>query len=182
MCGPTLSKSTVGIIGLGRIGMAVAKRLQPFGVAKFLYTGRSPKTCADEISAEFVPMDDLLAVSDFVIVTCALTEETKEMCDKTVFQKMKKTAIFVNTSRGGVVNQDDLYNALKNGDVLAAGLDVTVPEPLPTNSPLLKLPNCVVLPHIGSATNETRSEMSLLCAKNIVAAIRGEKMPEQVKI
>ena len=181
MCGPTLNKSTVGIIGLGRIGMAVAKRLQPFGVAKFLYSGRTPKPCAAEISAEYVSMDELLASADFIVVTCALTEETKGMFNKTLFGKMKKTAIFVNTSRGGVVNQEDLHEALVSGTILAAGLDVTVPEPLPTDSPLLKLPNCVVLPHIGSATNETRSEMSLLCAKNILAAIRGEAMPAQVK-
>ena len=182
MCGPTLANSTVGIVGLGRIGMAVAKRLQPFGVKSFLYSGRSPKSHAAEISAKFVPMDALLAQSDFVIATCALSDETRELFNWTVFKKMKNTAIFVNTSRGGIVKQDDLYEALANGDIRGAGLDVTVPEPLPTDSPLLKLPNCVVLPHIGSATNETRSEMSALCARNILAALKGERMPAQVEI
>lgn len=183
LCGPTLAKSTVGIVGMGRIGIAVANRLKPFGVANFLYSGRSPKTLeAADFSADFVSLDDLLERSDFVIVTCALTEETKGMFDKKLFSKMKKTAIFVNTSRGGVVNQEDLCSALKNGDILAAGLDVTVPEPLPTDSPLLQLPNCVVLPHIGSATNETRSEMSYLCARNVIAAIKGEKMPAEVDV
>ncbi|KAH3792361.1 hypothetical protein DPMN_145855 [Dreissena polymorpha] len=94
---------------------------------------------------------------------------------------MKKNAIFINISRGGLVNQDDLYTALKNGNILAAGLDVTLPEPLPMSHPLLTLENCVVSPHVGSATLKARNAMSELCARNIVAALYGEPIPCQVK-
>lgn len=182
MCGQTLSQSTVGIVGLGRIGLAVAKRLQPFGVNRFLYTGHSKKSCESEISAHFVSMNELLEESDFVVVTCALTPETQGMFDQQLFSKMKKTAIFVNTSRGGIVNQDDLYYALKNRTIAAAGLDVTTPEPLPLNNPLLSLSNCVVLPHIGSATLVTRTTMAVLCAKNIVAALTDKPMPAKLNL
>ncbi len=182
MCGPSLQHSTVGIVGMGRIGLAVSKRLQPFGVGSFLYTGHAPKDNAKEVAAEFVDMDTLLAQSDFVIVCCALTPETEGMFNEEKFSKMKKTSIFVNTSRGGVVNQEDLYKALKNGEICGAGLDVTVPEPLPIDSPLLTLDNCIVLPHIGSATNETRSCMSQLTARNILATLNGKPMPSQIRI
>ncbi|XP_010003838.1 PREDICTED: glyoxylate reductase/hydroxypyruvate reductase [Chaetura pelagica] len=153
MCGYGLSDSTVGIIGLGRIGQAVARRLKPFGVKKFLYSGSRPRPeSAAEFDAEFVPLTRLAEESDFVVVTCALTPATQGMCNKDFFGRMKKTSVFVNTSRGAVVNQEDLYDALANGQIAAAGLDVTTPEPLPTNHPLLSLKNCVILPHIGSDT------------------------------
>ena len=180
LCGSGLDGSTVGVVGLGRIGMAVAERLKPFGVKKFVYSGRSVKPDADKIQAEFVPFEELLECSDFVVVCCAYTPDTAGLFDKKAFEKMKKSAIFVNTSRGGCVVQDDLYNALVNGDIAAAGLDVTTPEPLPTDSPLLKLKNCVVLPHIGSATTSTREEMSVLAAQNLLAGLKGDKMPCQV--
>ena len=182
LCGASLLNSTVGIVGLGRIGLAVAKRLQPFGVSRFLYTGNSPKPEGVDVGAEFVTMDTLLKESDFVIVCCALNEKTKEMFNRSLFDKMKKTAVFINTSRGGVVHQGDLHEALKFGRIGAAGLDVTTPEPLPTDSPLLQLKNCVVLPHIGSATNDTRSMMSELTAQNILAALSGRPMPSQLKV
>ncbi|XP_078659447.1 glyoxylate reductase/hydroxypyruvate reductase-like [Branchiostoma floridae x Branchiostoma belcheri] len=183
MCGSGLSGSTVGIVGLGRIGAAVAERLKPFGVSRFLYHGRNPKPeAAGRVGAEHVGLDELLSESDFVIATCALTPETKEMFNKTVFSKMKSSAIFINTSRGGVVHQEDLYEALKSGTIKAAGLDVTTPEPLPTDHPLLTLDNCVVLPHIGSATVETRTEMAVLAARNLLAGLKGEKMPAQVQL
>ncbi|XP_023571720.1 glyoxylate reductase/hydroxypyruvate reductase [Octodon degus] len=143
MCGYGLTQSTVGIVGLGRIGKAVARRLKPFGVQKFLYTGRQPKPQeAAEFQAEFVSTHQLAAESDFIVVACSLTPETKGLCNRDFFQKMKKTAVFVNISRGDVVNQDDLYQALASGQIAAAGLDVTTPEPLPTKHPLLTLKNC----------------------------------------
>ena len=180
MCGSNIANSTVGIVGLGRIGLAVAKRLKPFGVSKILYTGRNPNQHAQEVQAEFVSMEELLAQSDYVIVSCALTPETQGMFNKDLFGKMKKSSIFVNTSRGGVVNQDDLYEALTSGTIRAAGLDVTVPEPLPTDSPLLKLDNCVVTPHVGSGALETRHLMSQLCARNILAVFQGKDMPARL--
>lgn len=180
LCGYGLSGSTVGIIGLGRIGMAIAKRLMPFGVKRLLYSGRTAKPHAAEVNGEFVPMDALVAESDFIVVSCSLTPETQDLCNKAFFGKMKNTAVFVNTSRGAVVNQEDLYQALKNGQIAAAGLDVTTPEPLPTNHLLLTLKNCVVLPHIGSATYSTRGIMSLLTARNLLAGLQGTDMPSEL--
>ncbi|XP_071953468.1 glyoxylate reductase/hydroxypyruvate reductase-like isoform X2 [Antedon mediterranea] len=182
MCGLGLSGSTVGIVGLGRIGLAVANRLKPFGVKRFLYNNRTPSQHAPLIAAELVSFEQLLEESDFVVVSCALNSDTKEMFNSKAFEKMKSSAILINTSRGGVVQQDDLYKALKTGEIKAAGLDVTTPEPLPTDHQLLSLRNCVILPHIGSATDDTRETMTILAAENLVAGIEGAPMPHQVKI
>lgn len=180
LCGYGLSGSTVGVIGLGRIGMAIAQRLMPFGVKRLLYSGRSAKAHAAEVNGEFVPLDTLVSESDFIVVSCALTPETQGLCDKAFFSKMKNTAVFVNSSRGAVVNQEDLYEALTTGQIAAAGLDVTSPEPLPTNHPLLTLKNCVVLPHIGSATYSTRGIMSALSARNLLGGLQGTDMPSEL--
>ena len=182
MCGHGLAKSTVGIVGLGRIGMAVARRVRPFSVGRVLYSGHSEKQYAKEVGAEFVPLPTLLRESDFVIACCPLTKETTGLFNRDAFSQMKTTAVFINTSRGSVVNQDDLYEALSSGKILSAGLDVTTPEPLPTSDRLLKLDNCVVLPHIGSATIETRTEMAELTAQNILAALRGQPMPFELRL
>nr|XP_030740135.1 glyoxylate reductase/hydroxypyruvate reductase isoform X1 [Globicephala melas] len=183
MCGYGLTQSTVGIIGLGRIGQAIARCLKPFGVQRLLYTGRQPRPQeAEEFQAEFVSTQQLAAESDFIVVACSLTPATRGLCNKDFFQQMKKTAVFVNISRGEVVDQDDLYQALASGQIAAAGLDVTTPEPLPTNHPLLTLKNCVILPHIGSATHRTRNTMSLLAANNLLAGLRGEPMPSELKL
>ena len=181
LCGPTLTGSTVGIVGMGRIGFEVAKRLKPFGVKHFLSYDKFEVQAAKDIGVQYVTFDALLEQSDFVLLTCALTPETKGMMNKAAFSKMKSSAILINTSRGGVVNQDDLYEALSTGKIRAAGLDVTTPEPLPPSDPLAQLSNCLILPHIASATDETRSEMSLLTARNILAALEGKSMPAQVK-
>lgn len=181
MCGPGIKGSTVGIVGLGRIGLAVARRLVPFGVKTILYSGHSSKSHASEVNAEFVPFPSLMTNADFVIATCPLTPETTSLFNRAAFSLMKKTAIFINTSRGGVVNQDDLYDALTSGQIAAAGLDVTSPEPLPPDHKLLTLDNCVVLPHIGSAVIETRSEMAELTAQNILAVLYGNAMPSELK-
>ena len=180
MCGSGLDGSTVGIVGLGRIGLAVAERLKPFGVSKFVYSGRSEKPEASKVNGTLVSFDNLLQISDFVISCCSLNSETTGMFDKKAFEKMKKSAVFINTSRGGVVKQDDLYDALHGGVISGAGLDVTVPEPLPTDHPLLQLANCVVVPHIGSATHSTRQAMAMLAADNLLAGLKGEKMPQQL--
>lgn len=183
MCGYGLSNSTVGIIGLGRIGMAIAQRLKPFGVKKFLYTGRQPHPeRAEEVNAEYVSCQKLTEDSDFVIVSCSLTPETEGMCNKDFFSRMKKTSVFINISRGSAVNQDDLYQALITGQIAAAGLDVTTPEPLPTNHPLLGLKNCVILPHIGSATYSTRNTMAILAVNNLLKGLAGDEMPSELKI
>ena len=169
------------MIGLGRIGLTVAKCLQPFGVKRIIYSDMCEMPAAKEIFAEFVSFESLLEQSDFVIGCCALTKENAGIMNASAFKKMKRNAVFINTSRGGLVNQDDLYEALVKGEIAAAGLDVTVPEPLPTNHPLLTLDNCVILPHIGSATTKARTAMSVLCARNIIEALNGRDMPARVK-
>ncbi|XP_078116814.1 glyoxylate reductase/hydroxypyruvate reductase [Sander vitreus] len=180
LCGYGLSGSTVGVIGLGRIGMAIARRLMPFGVKRLLYSGRTAKANAAEVNGEFVSLDTLVSESDFIVVSCSLTPETQGLCDKAFFSKMKNTAVFVNSSRGAVVNQEDLYEALTSRQIAAAGLDVTTPEPLPTNHPLLTLKNCVVLPHIGSATYSTRGVMGALSAQNLLGGLQGTDMPSEL--
>ncbi|GLG94316.1 Glyoxylate reductase/hydroxypyruvate reductase [Gryllus bimaculatus] len=180
MCGPGLATSTVGIVGLGRIGIEVAKRLHTFNPSQILYTSRSDKPEAKPFGGIRVPLDELLAQSDFIVVTCALTPETKEMFNDETFAKMKSSAIFVNTSRGGVVDQPALQRALESGKIAAAGLDVMTPEPLPPDHPLLQLKNCVIIPHIGSATTKTREDMCILTAKNIIAALQGEPLPAEL--
>lgn len=182
MCGPDVHGATVGIIGLGRIGAAVARRLRAFS-CKILYSGRAAKPEFEEVlDAKFVGLDELLSSADIVIPLCPLNEETKGMFDKTKFAAMKDTAVFINAARGELVNQEDLYTALTEGQIFAAGLDVTTPEPLPTDSPLIKCPNCFILPHIGSASQGTRTAMATLAAENLVAAHKGEALPSEVKI
>ncbi|XP_072526436.1 glyoxylate reductase/hydroxypyruvate reductase isoform X1 [Salminus brasiliensis] len=183
LCGHELADSTVGILGLGRIGVAIAERLKPFKVKKFIYTDVAPRPeLAEMIQAEYVSMDELARRSDFLAACCALTPETQGICNKNLFSKMKSTSIFINTSRGGVVNQEDLYEALSTGQIAGAGLDVTVPEPLPTNHPLFTLKNCVILPHIASASYTTRNAMSALAANNLLAGLRGEPMPKELQL
>ncbi|KAI5637792.1 d-isomer specific 2-hydroxyacid dehydrogenase, NAD binding domain-containing protein [Phthorimaea operculella] len=181
MTGPGLAGATVGIAGFGRIGQAVARRVKAFNTSRILYFNRSERPEAKETGAVKISFDELLQESDFIICCAALVPETKEMFNKAAFEKMKRTAVFVNTSRGGTVDQDALIDALKNNTIRAAGLDVTTPEPLPLDSPLFKLNNCVVLPHIGSATIEARNVMSELTAKNILAALNGKEMPAEIK-
>jgi len=125
-----------------------------------------------------VTFDDLLSQSDFIISCCSLNSTTEQIFDQNAFKKMKKTCIFINIARGGVVNQEDLYQALKNGEIGGAGLDVTTPEPLPLDHPLLSISNCVVTPHIGSATFQTREAMSVLAAKNLVLSLENQQMLE----
>lgn len=181
MCGMDVHSSTVGIIGLGRIGAAVARRLKAFN-CNILYTGRSPKPeFADPLGAEFVSMEDLLKRSDIVVPLCPLNATTTGMFDKTKFSMMKKTAVFVNAARGELVNQDDLVEALTEGQIFSAGLDVTTPEPIASDHPLTKLPNCFILPHIGSASEATRIGMASLAARNLLAGYAGEALPSEVK-
>jgi len=180
LCGPELAGSTVGIVGLGQIGKAVMNRLKPFGVAKFVYNGRSKRDAEYEDGAEFLGFEDLLKVSDFVLITCAYSPELLHKFDKTVFKMMKKTSILINTSRGGIINQDDLVEALKDNEIFAAGLDVMTPEPLPTSHPLTTLDNCVLIPHLGSATIQTRTIMSKMTVENILNGLAGNPMPAQL--
>lgn len=182
LCGPDVYGSTVGIIGLGRIGAAVARRLRAFN-CRILYSGRARKPEFEEVlDATFVSLEELLRSADIVIPLCPLNESTRGMFDASKFAAMKESAVFINAARGELVNQDDLYTALSEGQIFAAGLDVTTPEPLPTDSPLIKCPNCFILPHIGSASKGTRTAMATLAARNLVAAYTGEPLPSEVKL
>ncbi|XP_060062993.1 glyoxylate reductase/hydroxypyruvate reductase-like [Ylistrum balloti] len=178
--GHEITDSTIGIVGLGRIGMAVAKRLKAFKVAKFLYTGNSQKSYAEEVKAEFVSFDKLLKNSYFVIACCSINANNRGLFNKAAFKKMKKPAIFINVSRGVLVNQDDLIEALTTGEIYGAALDVTTPEPLPLDNPLHSLKNCLMTPHIGSVSYKARNGMASLTARNIMAGIRGEDLPSPV--
>ncbi|XP_072141052.1 glyoxylate reductase/hydroxypyruvate reductase isoform X3 [Dermacentor andersoni] len=177
MCGSEIRGSTVGIVGMGSIGFGILERLKAFKVSRFLYHSRSHKTAAETMGAQFTTLEELLRQSDYVVVCCALTPETKGMFNKQAFSMMKSTASFINISRGQVVDQEALYEALTSGKIRSAGLDVMTPEPLPKDHPLSKLPNCVLLPHIGSAATDTRTAMAVLTAQNILAALDGIQMP-----
>ncbi|XP_022916816.2 glyoxylate reductase/hydroxypyruvate reductase-like [Onthophagus taurus] len=174
--GRDISGSTVGIVGLGNIGQTIVKKLKPFGVSTFLYSGHKESNAGKELGCEFVTFDELLVKSDFVVCSCPLTDETRGMFNEAAFNKMKSTGIFINIARGGIVVQEDLVKVLENKRIFGAGLDVMTPEPLPRDDPLLKLSNCVLLPHIGSATVNTRNSMAELAAQNILMGLGGQKM------
>ena len=137
---------------------------------------------AELVGARYVDFDTLLAESDFVSIHCPLAEGTRHLFDRDAFRRMKPTGILINTSRGGVVDQEALVAALVDGTIAGAGLDVTTPEPLPPDHPLVSLPNCVVLPHIGSASVATRVQMALMAADNLIAGVSGQPLPTPVAL
>jgi glyoxylate reductase len=181
--GPTLLRgqdvagATLGVVGFGRIGREVAKRARGFDMKILAYDAYQDEAAAAELGATYRPLDDLLRESDFVTLHVALTPETTRMIGAREFGLMKSSAVLVNASRGPVVDTDALVNALREGAIFAAGLDVTDPEPLPADHPLLQLPNAVVVPHIASATFRARDAMAELAARNLLAALNGETPP-----
>ncbi len=176
--GQDVKGKTIGIVGLGRIGEAMAKRCHGGWDMNIIYCGNSQKKKAEQrLQARKVSFKELLQQSDFISVHAPLTDKTKGMFDREAFSQMKNTCVFVNTARGQMVDQNALYQALLNGDIFAAGLDVTDPEPLPLSSPLLSLSNCFVLPHIGSATTKSRHDMAEIAANNIILGL--EQKPLQ---
>ncbi|MFY4775539.1 2-hydroxyacid dehydrogenase [Metabacillus sp. RGM 3146] len=182
LAGIDLHHKTIGIVGMGKIGSAVAKRAKGFDM-KVLYHNRSRNEEAEQaVHAEYLDLEDLLAQSDFVVCLTPLTEQTKELFTYDRFKQMKRTAIFVNVSRGAVVIEGDLLRALEEGMIAGAGLDVFVKEPIEADHPLLKLQSVTALPHIGSATGETRRKMMDLCCKNIALVLKGDKPYTQVQL
>lgn len=167
---------TLGIIGMGRIGEAIGRRAK-FGFnMEILYHNRHRKMETEkQLDASYVSQEELLQKSDFVLLMVPFTEETKHLMGREQFAQMKNSAIFINTSRGQTVDEVALTEALQNGEILAAGLDVFDQEPVSPDNPLLKLQNVVTLPHIGSATYQTRFEMAMLAAENLVAAVTGKE-------
>ena len=180
--GKQVSGATAGVIGLGRIGFEVAKRLKGFDM-KILYYGRSRKPLETEaaVGATYVPnLYDMLGQSDYVILVAPATAETRHLMGAKEFEAMKNDAIFVNISRGTLVNQEALVGALETGGIGGAGLDVTDPEPLPIEHKLFSFPNVVITPHTGSATAHTRRKMFMMTIDNVMAGLRGEEMPSEV--
>ena len=176
--GIELKNKTLGIFGLGRIGLEFAKRCKGAYNMNIIYCNRSHNQEAEELlDAKKVSFEELLTASDVISAHCALTDETRHTFNKSAFEKMKSTAIFINTSRGAVHQESDLIDALKNGHIWGAGLDVTDPEPMNPSNPLLNMENVSISPHIGSATQEARNRMSIYAAENIIAKYKGEKIP-----
>lgn len=174
--GKDVSGATLGIIGLGAIGQAVARRAAGFGM-KVLAWSRREKNIA---GVEQVGLDELLLRSDFVSVHTALTEATRNLLNADRIATMKPGAVLVNTARGGIVDEQALSEALRSGALYAAGIDVFEQEPVPADNPLLTLPNVVLAPHIASATTLTRARMADLAVDNLIAALKGERMPNCV--
>lgn len=176
LLGKELRGATVGVVGLGRIGSAFARRCTGFEM-RILYTARSEKSEAAELGAEFRTLDDLLAEAEIVSLHLPLTEETRALIDDNRLRQMRKDAILINTARGAVVDHEALATALVEGRLQGAALDVTEPEPLPVDHPLLEAPNLVIAPHIGSAGRQTRERMAQMAAENVMAVKRGEEPP-----
>lgn len=177
--GADLHGASLGIIGFGKIGRAVAKRAVAFGMRVY-YTDQEENPEADSLPANYLTLDDLLRSCDFISVHTPLTPQTRQMIDEDALQKMKPSAILVNTARGPIIDMQALARALKEGWIRAAAIDVTDPEPLPPNNPLFQLPNCLITPHIGSATWNTRRKMAELACFNLLAGLEGSHLPNCV--
>jgi glyoxylate reductase len=177
MLGYNVHGATLGIVGLGRIGAAVARRARGFNM-KILYHNRSRnQQLESELGARYAELDELLAQSDFVSIHASLNGQSRSLIDKTKLRLMKKTAFLINTARGQVVDEAELARALKGNQIAGAALDVFEKEPLPRTSPFLRMKNVVLLPHIGSATYQTRSKMAEVAARNLLN-ILDEKYPD----
>jgi glyoxylate reductase len=179
--GQDLAGRTLGVVGMGRIGYALAQRCRGGWGMKILYHDVYKNEKAEkELGARQVDLDTLLRESDFISVHTDLNEKTRGMFGAEQFRKMKRTAVFVNTARGPLVDQKALHDALRDGTIFAAGLDVTDPEPPARDDPLLKLPNVIMAPHIASGTVGTSNAMAEICANNLIAGLTGQKLPAWV--
>ena len=177
LLGSDLWGSTLGIVGMGRIGTAVARRAAGFSM-RVVYNSRSPKPEAEgETAAVYLELDDLLGQADHVVVTAAYTPRTHHLIDQAALSLMKPTATLVNIARGPLVDPDALCRALRSGLIGGAALDVTEPEPIPPDHELLSLPNCLVIPHLGSASRGTRLAMASRAAENLLAGLAGRRVP-----
>jgi glyoxylate reductase len=175
--GRDLHGATLGIVGFGRIGKEMAKRARGFDMTVLAYDTYHDDAAAKELGVTYVELDELLERSDFVSLHSALTDETRHLIGQRELELMKPEAILVNAARGPVVDTDALTAALKNGQILAAALDVTDPEPIPADHPLVKMDKCLIVPHIASASVATRNKMATLAVENCLAVLRGETPP-----
>lgn len=179
LLGTEMRGSTLGLVGFGRIGKAMARRAVGFDMRVIYYDPSEAKQDPD-VKAARVDFETLLEESDFISLHTPLTPDTHHLIDSEALSMMKPSAVLVNTSRGAVVDMDALYEALKFKRIFAAGLDVTEPEPLPADHPLLTLDNIVVVPHIASASKTARDKMAWLAAKNLIAGLKGDHLPNCV--
>ncbi len=179
MLGADLAGATLGILGYGRIGRAVARRAVGFGM-RIIFSDPAQAAPEPGVIATQVDLDSLLREADFISLHTPLTEETRGLINADTLGKMKATAVLINTSRGPVVDQQALYEALSSKRIFAAALDVSVPEPLPVEHPLQSLENCLIVPHIASASWRTRERMSVMAAENLIAGLKGERLPNCV--
>lgn len=172
--------ATLGIIGMGAIGKQVARRASGFDM-KILYYNRNPNPAAEaEVNATYTPLPDLLAQADYVTLNVPLTPETRKMIGREQLRQMKPTAFLINLARGGVVDHDALVEALNAGWIAGAALDVTEPEPLPRDHPLLSMSNVIIAPHLGSATRQTRTGMAQRTVDNLIAGLHGQPLLSRV--
>ena len=177
MLGMDVHEKVLGVVGFGRIGRAVARRAKGFAMRVIYHSrSRAPEDVEREFGAERRSFEELLEESDFVSINCALTDETRHLFGAEQFRKMKPTAVLVNTARGPVVDEAALAQALKDGEILAAGIDVFEREP-EVDPDLLACENAVIIPHLGSATVDTREAMGMLAAENLFAALEGRRPP-----
>ena len=178
LLGPNVTGATLGIVGFGRIGQAVARRAKGFEM-RILYTSRHQCDAELEqfLGVEFVEFERLLQESDFVTIHTPLSEDTYHLFSDREFELMKSSAILINTARGAIVDANALYRVLSGGQIAGAALDVTEPEPIPMNSQLLTLNNLIIAPHLGSASLQTREKMANMAIENLMAGLRGERLP-----
>ena len=179
LLGVDIQGATLGLVGLGRIGKAVARRALGFNMRVIYYDPKEKKADPD-LKATPVDFETLLEEADFISLHTPLTPDTRHLMDAEALSKMKPNAILINTARGPVVDPEALYEALKGHRIFGAGLDVTEPEPLPLESPLLTLDNVVIVPHIASASTISREKMSWMAAQNLIAGLKGERLPNCV--
>lgn len=180
LIGHEVTGSTLGIVGMGRIGKEVARRARAFDMPLLYHNRNRDEVAEAELGVAYRSLEDLLRESDFVALNCPLTDETTGLIGKTQLELMKPTATLINMARGPVVVTDALYETLKAGRIRAAALDVTDPEPLPRDHPLLTLDNLVIAPHLGSASNRTRQRMMEMTIENLAAGLAREELPYRV--
>jgi glyoxylate reductase len=177
LTGQDVHGATLGIVGFGRIGQGMARRAAGFNMRVLYYDVFRREDLESSLGVTYAEMDTLLAQSDFITIHTDLNEQTRHMFNSAAFAKMKPNSILINTARGPIVDTEALNQALRNGGIRAAALDVTEPEPIPGDSPLLTLPNCLIVPHMASASVATRAKMAEMAARNLLSGLNGTRLP-----
>lgn len=172
--------ATIGIVGMGNIGQQVARRARGFDMTVLYHNRKRNEAAEAELGATYLPLDDLLQQADFVTLNVPLTAETRHLIGREQLRRMRPTAFLINVARGGVVDHDALVEALQKGWIAGAALDVTEPEPLPRDHPLLRMDNVVIAPHLGSATRQTRYNMARRAVDNLLAGLEGRPLPNRI--